>query len=47
MFVDSLFKGKQILVTGGGTGLGRAVAERFLGLGAEIAIAAAARACAT
>jgi NAD(P)-dependent dehydrogenase (short-subunit alcohol dehydrogenase family) len=38
MFVDGLFAGKKILVTGGGTGLGRAMAERFLGLGAEIAI---------
>jgi NAD(P)-dependent dehydrogenase (short-subunit alcohol dehydrogenase family) len=38
MFVDNLFAGKKILVTGGGTGLGRAMAERFLGLGAEIAI---------
>ena len=38
MFANSLFAGKKILVTGGGTGLGRAMAERFLGLGAEIAI---------
>ena len=38
MFVDGLFAGKKILVTGGGTGLGRAMAERFLGLGAEIGI---------
>ena len=30
MFVDGLFAGKKILVTGGGTGLGRAMAERFL-----------------
>ncbi len=38
MFVDGLFKGKKILITGGGTGLGRAMAEKFLKLGAEIAI---------
>jgi NAD(P)-dependent dehydrogenase (short-subunit alcohol dehydrogenase family) len=38
MFANGLFAGKKILVTGGGTGLGRAMAERFLGLGAEIAI---------
>ncbi|MEA2857306.1 MAG: hypothetical protein QOH98_1627, partial [Methylobacteriaceae bacterium] len=38
MFKDGLFSGKRILVTGGGTGLGRAMSERFLGLGAEIFI---------
>ncbi len=38
MFTSNLFAGKKILVTGGGTGLGRAMAERFLSLGAEIAI---------
>ena len=38
MFSEGLFAGKKILVTGGGTGLGKAMAERLLGLGAEIAI---------
>jgi NAD(P)-dependent dehydrogenase (short-subunit alcohol dehydrogenase family) len=38
MFKDGLFAGKRILVTGGGTGLGKAMAERFLSLGAELFI---------
>ena len=38
MFQAGLFQGKKILVTGGGTGLGKAMAERFLTLGAEVAI---------
>jgi NAD(P)-dependent dehydrogenase (short-subunit alcohol dehydrogenase family) len=38
MFKDGLFSGKRILVTGGGTGLGKAMSERFLALGAEIFI---------
>lgn len=38
MFKDGLFSGKRILVTGGGTGLGKAMSERFLSLGAEIFI---------
>ena len=38
MFSEGLFAGKKILVTGGGTGLGKGMAERLLGLGAEIAI---------
>jgi NAD(P)-dependent dehydrogenase (short-subunit alcohol dehydrogenase family) len=38
MFQPALMAGQRILVTGGGTGLGRAMAERFLGLGADIAI---------
>ena len=35
MFQPDLLKGKRILITGGGTGLGRAMAERFLQLGAS------------
>ena len=34
MFQSDLLKNKRILITGGGTGLGRAMAERFLQLGA-------------
>lgn len=38
MFKDNLFAGKRILITGGGTGLGKAMAERFLTLGADVFI---------
>lgn len=38
MFKDDLLSGKRILVTGGGTGLGAAMARRFLELGAEVFI---------
>jgi len=38
MFQSDLLKDKVILITGGGTGLGRAMGERFLQLGAKLAI---------
>ncbi|HZD32238.1 MAG TPA: SDR family oxidoreductase [Candidatus Angelobacter sp.] len=38
MFTPDLLKGKRVLITGGGTGIGRALAERFLQLGAALYI---------
>ena len=38
MFRDGLMEGERILVTGGGTGLGKEMAEGFLKLGAEVHI---------
>jgi NAD(P)-dependent dehydrogenase (short-subunit alcohol dehydrogenase family) len=38
MFQSDLFKGHRILITGGGTGLGKAMAERLLALGADLII---------
>ncbi|MSP50231.1 MAG: SDR family oxidoreductase [Alphaproteobacteria bacterium] len=38
MFQPDLLKGKRILVTGGGTGLGKSMGRRFVELGAELLI---------
>src|SRR5246500_5298412 len=38
MFNSDLLLNKRILITGGGTGLGKAAAQRFLELGAEVYI---------
>jgi len=38
MFQTDLLKGKRILITGGGTGLGFSMGRRFLTLGAELVI---------
>ncbi len=38
MFLPDLLKNKTILVTGGGTGLGKAMGTRFLELGADLVI---------
>lgn len=39
MFEANLLKDRVVLITGGGTGLGRSMGERFLSLGAKLAIA--------
>lgn len=38
MFRSDLLAGQRILITGGGTGIGRSIAERLLTLGAEVLI---------
>ncbi len=39
MFKEGLLKGKRILITGGGTGIGKEIAAKYLRLGAEVWIA--------
>ncbi len=39
MFRDDIFKDKTIIITGGGTGLGRSMAEKLSSLGANVVIA--------
>src|SRR3546814_19179656 len=38
MFQSDLLKGKRILITGGGTGLGKSMGRRVLELGAQLVI---------
>ena len=39
MFKEGLLKGKRILITGGGTGLGKEIAAKYLELGADLWLA--------
>ena len=38
MFKDDVLKGKKILVTGGGTGLGKEMSEHYVQHGADVVI---------
>ena len=38
MFKSNLFEGKRFLITGGGTGLGKIMLDRFVELGADAVI---------
>ena len=39
MYANGLFKNKRVLVTGGGSGIGKAISAGFLSLGAQVFIA--------
>src|SRR5438876_2415050 len=38
MFEKGLLQGKRVLITGGGSGLGRSIGARYLALGADLVI---------
>lgn len=38
MFKPELLKGRNVLITGGGTGLGKSIGRRYMELGAELVI---------
>jgi short-subunit dehydrogenase involved in D-alanine esterification of teichoic acids len=38
MYRSDLLSGKRILITGGGTGLGKSIGKRFVELGADLVI---------
>jgi NAD(P)-dependent dehydrogenase (short-subunit alcohol dehydrogenase family) len=40
MFDKDLLRGKRVLITGGGTGLGRSIGRRYVELGADLVMAA-------
>jgi NAD(P)-dependent dehydrogenase (short-subunit alcohol dehydrogenase family) len=46
MFTEGLLRGRRVLITGGGTGLGKGMAEKFLSLGADPSFAGEGSRCA-